>query len=212
MSITYNSVGTSTASTASIGNYVHWYTGSSAPLTSTASTYHDDTNTIEVIERHNIRFPSGVAFKKINSLEGEVEFPDGSILKINKDGSFKIDDKDSKVIYKANNIREFNRYINASDLLEEFIRFLGEEFNIRQNQIMDVPINVFIEWLIVQAAIKDGDEYENDKMLLESGVQKKCNWYRRCKCCGRYIQKKMYEAGLSFCNSVCFDKYALKMQ
>jgi hypothetical protein len=204
---------TSTGTGITSSNYAVWATGTAGGTSSltTASVSDYDTRQIVVREAHNIAFPSGVKFKKINSQTCKLEFPDGSVLNVDDKGNYHIDDKNAKVTYKANTIREFNRYINASDLLEEFIRFLGTEFDVRQNQIMDVPINVFIEWLIVQAAMKDGDDYGKDMKLLELEVQKERNWYRRCKCCGRYIQKRMFEAGLLFCNSMCFDKYQLRL-
>jgi hypothetical protein len=207
----YNTMSTGTSATSNYG----YATGGIITTGTTGTTYATTDGTadyVQVIEeiRNSFKLNSGVEIKKIGD-GALLNMPDGSIITIDKQGNFDINDKDSKVIYKANPNRDFNRYINASDLLEEFIRFLGKEFDIRQNQIMDVPINVFIDWLIVQAAMKDGDDYSNDMKMLTSEAIREKNWYRRCKCCGRYIQKKMFEAGLLFCNSICFNKYQLQL-
>ena len=51
----------------------------------------------------------------------------------------------------------FNRYLNGSDLLEEFIKFLGEE-KVRQGEALQLPIELFIKWLVVRACEQDGEE------------------------------------------------------
>lgn len=183
-------------------------TGTSASVTwphyvynSTAAT----SNFIPIIELESIDINGTLVTKKSNSIK--IDFKDGSKLFVDEQGNYRIDDKNAKVTYRANRNREFNQYVNASDLLEEFIRFLGKNYGIRQGQIMDVPIQVFIEWLIVQAAIKDGDEYGDDQKLLEMGAKQEKRWYRRCKCCGRFIHKKFYDAGIFFCDESCMGRY-----
>lgn len=209
-----------TGGATSVGNYTQWATGTANTGSGiSGTTGATSTGTINLSDHlyakyspiSGIELLSGAIIKKLDDDSCEIELPDGTILTIDELGNFQVNDKNAKVIYLSNSIREFNQYINASDLLEEFIKFLGKEFDIRQNQIMDVPIQVFIEWLIVQAAIKDGDDYSRDMQMLKIEAQKERNWYRRCKCCGRYIQKRMFDAGLLFCNSICFDKYQLRL-
>lgn len=53
--------------------------------------------------------------------------------------------------------REFNRYLNASDLLEEFIRFAGER-GADADEILQLPIELFVKWLIIRAAEADQEE------------------------------------------------------
>ena len=72
-------------------------------------------------------------------------------------GNYSIEDDHARVVYKANRIREFNPYVSASDLLEEFIKFLGVA-GVLQREVLNMPINVFIHWLIYKAAERDGDE------------------------------------------------------
>lgn len=53
--------------------------------------------------------------------------------------------------------REFNEFINASDKLEEFIRWLGTE-GVKQSEVMAIPLELFVKWLIIRACEKDGEE------------------------------------------------------
>ena len=86
---------------------------------------------------------------------GDIELPDGSVVAV-KAGNFVVKDDKAVVTYLANRRREFNRYVNASDLLEEFIGFLGDR-GVVQSRVLDVPIEVLINWLIMRAAEADGE-------------------------------------------------------
>ena len=89
--------------------------------------------------------------------ERTISFPDGTVIDVKSDGSFQINDADAKVTYRANRVRDFNPYINASDKLEAFIKFCGE-IGVSQGQVLDIPIKHFIGWLIVEAARADGED------------------------------------------------------
>lgn len=89
------------------------------------------------------------------------KLPDGSKVVIDFNGNYEIIDKNAIVTYQANNIREFNKYVNASDLLESFIRDVGK-LGVKQKDIFSLPIDLFINWLIVKAAEKDGDKINID--------------------------------------------------
>lgn len=52
--------------------------------------------------------------------------------------------------------RSFNRYLNASDLLEEFITFIGNE-GVRPDDMMQMPVELFVKWLIVRACEQDNE-------------------------------------------------------
>jgi len=78
--------------------------------------------------------------------------------------------------------REFNKYLNTSDLLEEFIGWLGSE-GVRQGEVMDLPIELFIKWLIVRAAEADGEEPE-----VEVTVPKRLS-QPRCLGCQRWMPR-----------------------
>lgn len=97
--------------------------------------------------------------KAILYKDTDYELPDGSVLKIDGKGNFKVTQKPDKVIYQQCFVREFNRYLNASDLLEQFIEDLGS-MGVTQQDMLRVPIEAFINWLIISAAKKDGDSLE----------------------------------------------------
>lgn len=82
--------------------------------------------------------------------------PDGSVLKVDDMGNYSLDDKDAKVVYQANRMREFNPYVNASDLLAGFIRYLGS-LGITKFDAGNIPVALFVNWLVIEAATKDGD-------------------------------------------------------
>lgn len=76
--------------------------------------------------------------------------------------------------------REFNKYINASDLLEEFIAYLGTE-HVRQGEVLKLPMDLFVKWLIIRACEQDGEEPD---VILQLPAPKK---QPRCIGCGRYM-------------------------
>lgn len=69
--------------------------------------------------------------------------------------------------------REFNKFINASDLMEEFIRWLGTE-GVRQREVMQLPQELFIKWLILQACEADGEESDIQLQLPAPKQQPRC--------------------------------------
>jgi len=89
--------------------------------------------------------------------DGDYKLPDGAVLKIAADGSYRIEDATAKITYRANRVREFNRFINASDLLEKFIDDAALLPGIVQSNILQIPLNAFIHWLVLKAAQQDGD-------------------------------------------------------
>lgn len=137
-----------------------------------------------------------------------IELPDGSKLDIDGKGNWKIDDKDTKVTYAGNNCREFNRFINASDLIADFIEDMGK-MGARQDQVLNVPIELFINWLIHKAAEKDQEPSPQDVPRLEYQVKK---LIPRCKYCGKFLTSKLVNNGINFCNSSHMDKFLLKIK
>jgi len=132
-----------------------------------------------------------------------IEMPDGTLIQMQKNGNFTVDDKDSKVVYKGNRIREFNRFINASDLLQEFICFLGKQ-GLRQSEVLSVPIELFVSWLVPQAAEADGEENPEDIVPVENHPKfiecKKKVMAGKCLRCGRFISSNKVKTGFNFCN------------
>jgi hypothetical protein len=129
--------------------------------------------------------------------------PDGTEVEVKRDGSYEIRDRDAKVIYRANRVREFNRFVNASDVLEGFIRFCGAEAAVRKEEMLELPIRLFIGWLILEAAKADKEpEPEDIKLLpdLRRAV------VPRCQCCGRFLKRAMKARKIEYCSTACFQR------
>jgi len=133
------------------------------------------------------------------------ELPDGSKLEIDDMGNYKIKDKSAKVTYQACKIRAFNRYINASDLLEEFIKDMGK-LGAKQNDILNLPLELFINWLICTSAEADGDPYDDVPKLPGKIIRKD-----RCRCCGWFIPNHLRRQDLLFYAPDHYDKYLQKV-
>lgn len=97
---------------------------------------------------------------QLEAREVSYVMPDNSVLHVDHEGNYRIEDTHSRVVYKANRRREFNPYLNASDLLEDFIKFVGT-LGVRQGEVLQVPITAFIHWLVFKAAERDGDDVSN---------------------------------------------------
>lgn len=98
--------------------------------------------------------------------------------------------------------RILNKYLNASDLLEDFILDM-KPLGIRQNEVLSVPIELFINWLIIRSAEEDG---------LDAPALARLPDKRRDRCwdCGKFINSQQRQSGMFFCSGAHFDRYALK--
>ncbi len=74
--------------------------------------------------------------------------------------------------------REFNKYVNASDLLEEFIRWLGTQ-KVKQHEVLALPLELFVKWLVINASEADGEEPEVVMPPLRG----------RCRQCGQFMRR-----------------------
>lgn len=131
-----------------------------------------------------------------------IKMPDGTIIEVAADGSFEIKDKDAKVTYRANKVREFNRYLNASDLLEKFIRFCGREAAVQKQEMLDLPLKLFIGWLVLEAAKADKEPPPDDIKLIPD-LRKAAE--PQCRSCGQPISLERRRLGLEFCCGACFE-------
>jgi len=131
--------------------------------------------------------------------ERNIHLPDGTFILVAKDGSFTINDKDAKVTYRANRVRNFNAFVNASDKLEAFIAFCGAA-GVRQGEMLDIPIKHFIAWLIVEAAKADGEAEPATEMPMLPAPRA-----TRCRC-GRFMPRKLVERKIAFCRPVCLER------
>lgn len=67
----------------------------------------------------------------------------------------------------------FNKYVQGSDLLEEFITFLGEE-GVRQGEVMDLPVELFVKWLVIRACEEDQEDPQITLELPAPTPQPRC--------------------------------------
>lgn len=144
-----------------------------------------------------------------------IELPDGAIIDVKADGSYEIVDKDAKVTYKANRVREFNRYVNASDLLEEFIDFVDGVGGIDKERFLALPIETFIRWLVLRAAQADGESMPEEETAITQSVlalpEPVHRMKRNCKCCGRFVSRRRADNAMLFCSTDHFARYEEKL-
>lgn len=87
----------------------------------------------------------------------EIKLPDGTLLNVDEKGNFTINDSEAKIIYKSDRMKEGNKFINATDLIESFIKALGEK-GVKQTDVLSIPIELFFTWLVAEAAKQDAEE------------------------------------------------------
>lgn len=139
------------------------------------------------------------------------DMPDGSKVIVELDGGFHIDDKDAKVIYRAARVRDFNPFLNASDLIEEYIGELVPQ-GIRQDEVLHLEIEHFIYWLVCKAAERDNDQLPADLPRLpdlRAAVARERS--PRCGYCGQYIRRVLAAAQIYFCSPIHMEKKLLRI-
>jgi len=233
---TYTTIDTGTG-TGSIYTGDQW-TSTDSTTTGTGVNYNAGVTIANYVVNGNnptlyIRGSQGRKNGVIQISEGEehtIELPDGSVLEIDKLGNFKVIDKDAKITYNASRNKAFNPFINASDLMGEFIDFLADR-GIDPVSIMNCPVDLFVTWLIWKAAEADGDELaqqvriEDHQMfkMLKSGQLNNIlpqrpalpvpsrKWTERCRWCGKFISQKKCQCQIFFCEPMHMQRYAEKM-
>lgn len=139
----------------------------------------------------------GAAGQPELSRNRQYKLPDGAFIDIDSDGNYQIRDKDAKVTYKANRIRDFSPHLNASDMLADFVRYVGS-MGLRQSEVMGLPLELFIRWLVIQAAERDGDPIEVQAVEGAPEIQQIKS--PKCLKCGRFIPRRHFENRFPFCN------------
>lgn len=152
--------------------------------------------------------------------DGKIELPkgrevrvplgDGSTLYVDSNGNFRVDDKNAKVVYKANRVREFNPFVNASDLLAEFLRYVGT-LGVRRSEVQTLPLGLFVNWLVIRAAEIDADPVPADIVPLPEHRLLKGRVSPRCLVCQRYVRRIAASSGFAFCNPLCATKMHLRL-
>ena len=131
-----------------------------------------------------------------------IDLPDGTAIDVKADGSFTIEDKDAKVIYRASRIRDFNPFINVSDRIEEFIAFCGAQ-GVRKGEMLELPLSLFIGWLVIQAA--KADQEPEPAVPLLPDLRKRIT--PRCPGSGRITLADMRVRKIEFCAPPCFERH-----
>lgn len=102
----------------------------------------------------------------------ELEMPDGSVLRFKPDNNYDIKDDDAKITYQANRNRAFNKFLNTSDIVAEFIDYVGQ-LGVSKPDITQLPVELLIRFLIIRAAEQDGETVEErDRLTFEEMSRK----------------------------------------
>lgn len=177
--------------TATGGNYAYWGADNDWAVIEPGESLAVDVN-------RNVQVPLGKAFV--------LALPDGSKIGVDQYGNYRIDDKDSKVVYEANRRREFNRYINSADLVADFIRFVGS-LGVRQSEVPRLPLALFVNWLVLEAAAKDHDQAPPDVGPVERHPLLLTRVRPRCLLCKRFVRRITAEQGFQFCNPAHAERH-----
>ena len=134
-----------------------------------------------------------------------LNLPDGAKLKVETDGSYQLRDENARITYRACRIRAFNSFLNASDKIEAFIRFCGQA-GVRKNEMLKLPLDLFVSWLVLEAAKADGEPEPNILLLPDLRKRQK----PRCLC-GRFLKRSLFAAGVAYCSGACLDRHLVKL-
>jgi len=93
---------------------------------------------------------------QVDLLPGEYNLPGGAVLKIATDNSYTIDDSNHKTVHKANPNPDFNEAFCVSEVLEQFMAYVAD-LKLTKEQFMELPIRLFMLWLIIESCKKDGE-------------------------------------------------------
>ena len=184
-------------STAITVNNTNWYSVSATGTSITLNNWADYSDYFVSSDRDDR------VLKIATGKEREIRLPDGSVVHVDRDGNFRIEDKNAKVTYRASRSREFNPYVNSGDLLAEFISFLGTIPGVRRGDVPKLPLELFVNWLIIRAAERDDDPVPDgvvnvpDSRLLKGQVRPRCG----LPVCRRFIARRTFDLGLRHCNA-----------
>lgn len=142
--------------------------------------------------------PRGIP-NKLGPGKRSIELPDGAKLEIDENGNYYIEDKDAQVTYKANRNREFSPYLNASDMLAKFVAYVGS-VGVKRDEVMGLPIHLFISWLIIEAAEKDGDNVPSDVIPVHRDPMLVSVLKPKCATCGRFVKRADFQQRFPFCS------------
>lgn len=94
-----------------------------------------------------------------------------------------------------------NRHLEASDLLEAFLRHMSAE-GVGRAELLELPIELFVSWLIVEAATAEGAEIPDNVLP----PRQKLAFVRRpriCRGCETPLPQALLDRGLQWCSPAC---------
>lgn len=97
--------------------------------------------------------------------------------------------------------RRVNRFLATSDMLEEFLREMSAE-GIGRASMLDLPIELFVSWLVVKAAEADQEtvpENVTDPRRRIHALPKR----HLCRGCNNEITADLRARGLQWCSAAC---------
>lgn len=192
------------SSTISTKNIVRGWTVTSSNVDS----YDDDWRDVAIwVEKEN-------GTRRIVGKEfvGQIELLDGTIIKCDKGNAEIIySDGDSvKRVYRPCKIHDFNKFLNASDMLEQFLQEVAPLAR-SKHEFLNLPIELFIKWLVIKAAEQDGEAAPQEVSLPVPLLPAPRRHIHRCRSCQRFIPRKRYDAGVFFCKPEHMTRYLEKV-
>lgn len=186
--ITYNAGGYTTAST--------W-----AEATTTGATYRMPNTATSTISWSDVPDGLPITITRIPDTlpagNRTIKMPDGAKLHIDDLGNYRIEDDDAKVVYRANRMREFSPHLNASDMLAKFVEYAGS-VGVKRSDVMGLSIELFLAWLIIEAAERDGDPIPDD--VAPPDVELRRIVHPKCLACGKFIPRLHARHRFPFCD------------
>jgi hypothetical protein len=154
-------------------------------------------------------------FEAKRGSEYRIDLGNGEYLEVDADGKVTHHAQSTR-IYEPCRRYEFNPFVNASDIMEEFVEFVAA-LGVRRQAFLELPLGLFVKYLILRSAEKDGDDLEElgvspeslraDKALVAS--TKPLKWSGRCLRCGRYVKRERVSLGFAFCSQSHGSEYAV---
>lgn len=150
----------------------------------------------------------GLIQDKIPAGQRTLEMPDKSKLIIDDAGNYRIEDKDAVVTYRANRLREFSPYLNASDMIGKFVEYVQSIGGVKQSEVLGLPLELFINWLIIEAARRDADPVPEDVVPVKDHKALANTLRPQCLACGKFIPRDHYRRRFQFCSAEHGIEYA----
>jgi hypothetical protein len=139
------------------------------------------------------------------------DLPDGGKLVIDDNGNYKVEEDDAKVVYQANRVREWSPYLNASDMLGKFMEQVAT-MGVSRKEVLQLPLELFVAWLVIEAAERDGDEVPEDVVPVKQHRALGEVVRPKCLACGKFVKKLHARHRFPFCDLGHAERYMKLMK